>query len=97
MRRTAPHRRGRRTLSPPANPAVQAAILEIVENQLRDNDPPEVRRTLARLIASGSSDEKARLLIGMVVLFEMNDMLKTNTAFDHDRYVSALDRLPNLS
>ena len=27
------------------NPHLKAAILEVVENQMRDNDPPETRQT----------------------------------------------------
>jgi hypothetical protein len=31
------------------------AILEVVENQIRDNNPPEAAMTLARLLKSGES------------------------------------------
>ena len=79
------------------NLAVQAAILEAVDGQLRENSPPEVRLTLKRLVDSGMSDEMARLSIGMVLLFEMNDVLRTNAPFDEDRYVASLKRLPRFS
>jgi hypothetical protein len=32
------------------NPHLQAAILEVVENQLRNNDPPQTGQTFKRLI-----------------------------------------------
>jgi hypothetical protein len=43
---------------------LQQAILEVVENQLRANDPPETRQTLDRLLASGYSRKDAIKLIG---------------------------------
>ena len=79
------------------NPAVQAAILEVVENQLRDNNPPEVRQTLERLTSSGFSERQARVYIGFAVLSVMNDILKDSSPFDHDQYVKALlNQLPRL-
>ena len=41
------------------------AILEAVENQLRDDNPPETALTLARLTTSGESRENAMRLIGI--------------------------------
>jgi hypothetical protein len=49
------------------NPArLRAVILEVVNNQLRDNTPPETKRNLKRLVAEGYSIEKAKRLIGVV-------------------------------
>ena len=42
------------------NPYLKATLLEVVDNQLNDNDPPETRETLNRLIADGYSEEKAK-------------------------------------
>jgi hypothetical protein len=35
------------------NPRLKAMIMEVVDNQLGANDPPEARSTLERLIAEG--------------------------------------------
>ena len=35
------------------NPRLKALIIEVVDNQLRANDPPETRSTLERLIEEG--------------------------------------------
>ena len=43
------------------NPRLKAAFMEVVDNQIRDNDPPETRETLNRLISEGMSKEDARL------------------------------------
>ena len=39
-------------------------LTETVENQIRDNNPPEVRVTLDRLMAMGESRENAMRYIG---------------------------------
>lgn len=45
-----------------SNPRLKASFLEVVDNQLRANDPPETRQTLDRLIAEGISRETRRIL-----------------------------------
>jgi hypothetical protein len=37
------------------NPYLKSAILEVVDNQLKANDPPETRKTLKRLPTEGYS------------------------------------------
>lgn len=54
-----------------ANTALKREILQVVENQLRDGNPPETKATYERLIAEGISDENARALIGQVVVCEI--------------------------
>jgi hypothetical protein len=80
-----------------ANSPISRAVMEIVENQLRDKDPAEVRHTLDRLITEGGSGTYARRLIGIVLLMEMNEMIAQHRAFDEVAYGTALRRLPNLS
>jgi len=71
-------------------------ILEVVENQIRDNDPPETRQTLRRLIKEGLSREEAVELIGTVVVHEIYNVLKQTENFDRKRFVAALRQLPKL-
>ena len=59
-----------------SNPYARAAIMEVVENQLRDNDPPQTRQTFNRLIGAGHSEKEAKRLIGCVVSAEIFDVLK---------------------
>ena len=44
--------------------ARRRAILEVVENQMRDNNPPETRQTFDLLIGQGIPSEEAMRLIG---------------------------------
>ena len=71
-------------------------ILEVVENQIRDKDPPETRQTLRRLIKEGFSREEAMELIGAVVVNEMYNVLKQKKNFNRKRFVAALRQLPKL-
>jgi peroxiredoxin family protein len=82
--------------APETNPAVGAAIRDIVDNQLRDDTPPETRRTLDRLVAAGHAEEDARRLIACAVTSEIFDVLKNRQPYDEARYITALYRLPTL-
>lgn len=76
------------------NPRLKAAILETVENQLKSDDPPETKKTLARLKAEGFSDEDARVLLGQAVAVEIYCVLKERKPFNQERFVRNLENLP---
>lgn len=78
------------------NPVLKETILQVVENQLRDDDPPETRITFNRLISEGYSEKDAKKLIGCAVTSEIFNVLKNKEEFDHQRYVKALKNLPEL-
>ena len=80
----------------PGNPHLRRAILEVVENQLRDGTPPETRATLERLMAEGCTRDNAIEYIGCVVSAEICDVLNNREPFNEDRYVAALRALPRL-
>jgi hypothetical protein len=50
------------------NPHLRAAILEVVENQIRNSNPPETRQTLERLLAAGYSRKQAIEMIGSALV-----------------------------
>ena len=79
-----------------ASPQVTAAILEAVDNQLRDSNPPEAKETYDRLIASGISDKEARRLIAVALSSEMFQMLKYKKNNSQERYIASLQKLPQL-
>jgi len=78
------------------SPHLKATIMEVVDNQINGNDPPETRQTYERLQAGGYSKDEAKRLIGAVLVEEMYDMTQEKRAFDRPRFVAALHRLPNL-
>ena len=74
---------------------LNSAILEIVDNQLRDEDPPQTKATYARLVKQGYSDQEARNLIGCAVTTEIYDVLKQSKPYNDKRFLKALRRLPS--
>jgi hypothetical protein len=78
------------------NPRLRQAILEVVNNQLRDGEPPETAATLERLVQEGHSRQQAIELIGAVVASEIFGVLKEGRAYDRVRYVAALEALPRM-
>jgi len=79
------------------NPHLKAAILQVVDNQILANDPPETKQTLDRLILEGYSKKEAKELIGCVVSSELFDIMKKQEAFNLEKFVNALKKLPKLS
>jgi len=82
------------TFGPSANPALTAAILDVVDTQLRENTPPETRQTFERLLRAGYAPEDARRLIGNVVAQEIYHVLQRGEGYNEQRYLAALHGLP---
>ncbi len=78
------------------NRRLEESVLEVVDNQLRSNDPPETRQTFDRLISEGYSEKEAKELIGHVVASEIFVVLKNQEPFNLVRFVDALNKLPKL-
>ena len=83
------------TFGPSANPARTAAILEVVDTQLRENTPPQTRQTFDRLVRSGYAPEDARRLIGNIVAQEIFHVLQRGEGYNEQRYLAALHGLPD--
>ena len=75
------------------NPHLKAAILEVVENQIRNGDPPETQQTLARLLAAGYSRKQAIEMIGSAVVEEIWAILHERKPFDRSRFAALLEQL----
>jgi len=61
-------------------------IMEVVDNQLKSNDPPETRQTYDRLISEGYSEKEAKELIGCVVTSEFFDVLNAYSGDAEHRF-----------
>ncbi len=73
---------------------LKAQFLEVVDNQLRDDDPPATRRTLERLKSAGYSEKEAKLVIAQCVADEIMAVMETNKPFNEERFVKCLEQLP---
>ena len=74
----------------------RAAIFDIIENQLRDNNPPEARQTFQRLLAEGQTQEEAIKLIGCAVSVEIFEIMQHQQPLNESRYVENLSKLPEM-
>ena len=75
---------------------LKRAILEVVKTQLRENDPPETKQTLERLLQQGFTEQEALKLIGYVAAGEVFAVLKEGRPYDKQKYLAALQALPTL-
>ena len=75
------------------NPRLKKLILEVVNNQLRANNPPITKETLERLIAAGYSKQQAKERIACVVVEHIYDILHDQKSFDEEKYENDLKHL----
>lgn len=69
-------------------------IFEIINNQLKDNNPVETNHTVDRLLKEGFSMDDAKKYIGQCVAVEIFNIMKHQQQFDEKRYVQNLKNLP---
>ena len=90
-------RRDRRGTRQPGDRApARSAILEVVENQIRENNPPEATATLERLMGTGVSRDEAVGYIASALVAELHDVLTSGEPYEESRYLAHLNRLPTL-
>ena len=80
--------------TPETNPELGKMILEVVQNQIRDDDPPETRQTFDRLKSEGYSADEARRLISTAVTVELFHITRDRQPFQRERFVWNLAHLP---
>lgn len=72
------------------------ALIEAVGNQIRENRPPETKRTLKRLMSMGQTRENAMRYIACALSQEVFEALTNHTPYDEARYIRNLKALPKL-
>ncbi|TAJ12560.1 hypothetical protein DMA11_12175 [Marinilabiliaceae bacterium JC017] len=77
-----------------SNEIIRKQMLEVVNNQLKANDPPETKKTLKRLMLLKYTELEAKQLIAQCVLVEIFDALKNKKPYNQERYISNLNNLP---
>ncbi len=71
-------------------------IVQVVENQINGNKPPETKETLERLMKNGETRENAMRYIASVLSIEIFGALKHQEPYNNKRYLKNLKALPNL-
>jgi len=72
------------------------ALLEMVENQLNDGHPLQVKATLMRLVMKGTPREEALQYIACALGAELMAMEAEQGPFNLVRYGEFLDSLPEM-
>jgi hypothetical protein len=72
---------------------VRRALRETLEQQIALGDPPETRATFERLMRTGVTQDEAWRLLSLVLLDELNEVMRQQRPFDRARYISALNAL----
>lgn len=76
-----------------SNLRLKNTILEVVDNQLKANDPPCTKEIYEKLLNAGYSKSEAKDKIGAVALTEIYDIIKEGKAFDEEKYKSSLEEM----
>lgn len=76
------------------NEELREQIFEIINNQLRDNKPPETKTTYNRLQKQRYNDFQTRQMIGQCLAVELFGILKHGKPYNNERYIKNLKALP---
>lgn len=76
------------------NKVLKGQFIEIVENQLKANNPPETKQTYQRLLDLGINASEAKMYIGQCVAFEIFHVMKNQEVFNEKRFIGNLNKLP---
>jgi hypothetical protein len=73
------------------------AVFEAINNQIKNNDPPETKQTYNRLMKEMNSPEEVMKYIGVVMMAEILDILKSKKPFNKKGFIERLNKLPDIS
>ena len=74
------------------SPILREEILKAVKFQIRENNPPETKKTYERLLKKYSSEDALKLIGGALVT-EIYWILKNEEVFNEERYTKELRAL----
>lgn len=73
---------------------IREAVFKVIDNQMKQNDPPETNITYKRLEKEGYSKEDTKKLIAQCVAVELYNGIKHKQPFNLERYLRNLKNLP---
>ncbi|MBP6870458.1 MAG: hypothetical protein KBC43_00495 [Bacteroidales bacterium] len=76
------------------NAEIRNQIMQVVENQMKMDDPPETNQTYKRLIRLGFNEFDSKAMIGQCVAVEIFNIMKFRNPFDEQRFIKNLNKLP---
>ena len=73
------------------------AVFEAINNQIQGQNPPETKQTYDRLMKEIKNHDEVMKYIGVVMMAEILDILKSKKSFNKKRYIERLNKLPDIS
>ncbi|MCB0572888.1 MAG: hypothetical protein KDC66_24135 [Phaeodactylibacter sp.] len=77
-----------------AKEVLKQQFMAIVNNQLREGEPPETALALQRLVGEGYAEADARAMIAQCVAVEIYQVMQNEEPFNLARYLRNLSNLP---
>ena len=75
------------------NAELKSIIIEAVENQIKDNNPPITNITYNRLLSEGYTDKQAKEKIAAVLASYIYDVTKYDSIFDKEKHTEDLSKI----
>lgn len=69
-------------------------MIQTVEKQISDNDPPAARQAFERLVKNGTDEETAKDMIASIIAEEIYVMMKNDKKINLENYIKRLEKLP---
>ncbi len=76
------------------NEILKKQILSVVRNQIKDNNPPQTKQALKRLMDLGYSENDSEIFIAQCVAVELFNTFKNEEDFNEKRFIDNLNNLP---
>jgi uncharacterized hydantoinase/oxoprolinase family protein len=66
------------------------AVFDVINNQIQDNNPPETKQTYDRLMKEIKNHDEVMKYIGVVMMAEILDILKSKKPFNKKKIYRTL-------
>ena len=76
------------------NVKLRDEIFKIINNQIKNNDPPETSLTYNKLISEGFNEFQIKQMIWQCIAVELFEVMKNKKLYDEARYIKNLKLLP---
>lgn len=76
-----------------ANMRLKKTLLQVIDNQLKANDPPITKITYARLQSLGYNEQQIKEKLASVLVEEIYDVQKNQEPFNEERYIKNMENL----
>ena len=78
----------------PVDTSFMDMLLQVVENQLSANEPPETRETLDRLVRLGYPERTSKMMIAAVAGEQFPTVMLKDEPFSKKKFIDGLAELP---